>query len=581
MRVCPICSNERIEVVCPDDGATTIEVHDNQPATLEAGTMIADRYRVDGVIGVGGFGAVYKCTQMNMNQTVAVKVLRSEHLTSVEHVKRFTREAQAVSKLKHPNTIRIFDFGTHSDGALFLAMEFVEGETLGHRLDMLHTIHWETLTHIIVQICHSLTEAHAAGLVHRDLKPENIMLLPVAGDPNYVKVLDFGIAKVQKVPGHPAENSLTESGMIMGTPTYMSPEQAKGEQIDRRCDIYALGVLLYEGLTGKPPFVGETPMKVLIAHIKDPPAPMLRDGSVPIVPAALERVVLECLEKDPAKRPQSTIALVDKLSTAIKLAREPEPTTASRAAIEPQATTTMGQLPTTALNAVGVPAPRREHTPPPAAPNRTPLWIGLGAFVVIGVGAIGAVAVGGKPQNAGEQTQVASAPRETGRAAPQEIPPVESKASQDLKAAALQAATVQGLEPKDALAQIEAKPNKAVLELAEQARKDRAAAEKATAENRALSKKMEEERAAQQKAEAIKLAKEKAEGEARATADAKAAAEAKAAADARAAAEAKRLRGVHAPDAAAKVEDKQTVEPKHRDPKPGDFRLPEDEPKHP
>lgn len=399
MRVCPRCSTETLETICPDDGATTIPVQEAD-ANYAAGTLIADRYRVDKVIGIGGFGAVYRCTQLNLNQTVAVKVLRNEHLTSVEHVKRFTREAQAVSKLKHPNTIRVSDFGVHSDGALYIVMEYVEGETLGHRLDTHTTVYWETLVHIMNQVCHSLTEAHSGGLVHRDLKPENIMLLSVAGDPNFVKVLDFGIAKERKA-GAPDGQSLTEAGMIMGTPTYMSPEQAKGEQVDARSDIYALGVMMYESLTGKPPFQGESPMTVLVAHIKDLPRPMPRDGSIPNVPPAVEKVVLSCLEKEPALRPQSTVQLVDRLVTAMKSVREPALSSRSQAAVE--ATVGMQGLDTGTLTAVqptsmspaaaqfpiGSPVSGGASPVPRALPlSRAPLWIGLGAFAVVAIVAV-------------------------------------------------------------------------------------------------------------------------------------------------------------------------------------------------
>ncbi|MSQ81601.1 MAG: serine/threonine protein kinase [Myxococcales bacterium] len=322
MRVCPRCASETEHEVCPTDGTQTVSVNDDR-RTYELGTVIGSRYRIDDVIGIGGFGAVYRCTNLAMQQTVAVKVLRTEHLSSVEHVKRFSREAQAVSRLKHPNTIHTFDFGTHTDGALYLAMEFLEGETLADRIDQKRSLYWETAVHIAVQACHSLTEAHGHGLVHRDLKPENFMLMPVAGDPNFLKVLDFGIAKLQTDPTSPRQSNLTESGMIMGTPTYMSPEQAKGESIDGRSDVYALGVMLYEMLTGNAPFDDETAMKILVAHINMPPKPFFRSGGPDDVPFEVERVVMQCLEKDPSRRPQTTVQLVDRLVSATRKAREP------------------------------------------------------------------------------------------------------------------------------------------------------------------------------------------------------------------------------------------------------------------
>ncbi len=361
MRVCPRCAEETDHELCPHDGAQTFPVQVAQQ-TYPAGTVIGGRYQVEQVIGIGGFGAVYRCTQLNMQQTVAVKVLRNEHLTSLEHVKRFTREAQSVSRLKHPNTIHIFDFGSHSDGALYVAMEFLEGETLAHRLDQYGKIHWETMVLIATQVCHSLTEAHAIGLVHRDLKPENIMLIPVAGDPNFVKVLDFGIAKMQKDPSKPGEASLTEAGMIMGTPTYMAPEQAKGEEVDARSDIYALGVLMYEALTGHAPFQDETAMKVLVAHIKDPVPPFAKYATPGEVPVEIEQVVMQCLEKDPAKRPASTVQLVDRLVAAARRARE---SAAALAQVGDLPTTQNEALTTAAMAAMG--SRRASSTDVPAA----------------------------------------------------------------------------------------------------------------------------------------------------------------------------------------------------------------------
>lgn len=432
MRVCPRCAEETDHELCPHDGAQTFPVQVAQQ-TYPAGTVIGGRYQVEQVIGIGGFGAVYRCTQLNMQQTVAVKVLRNEHLTSLEHVKRFTREAQSVSRLKHPNTIHIFDFGSHSDGALYVAMEFLEGETLAHRLDQFGKIHWETMVLIATQVCHSLTEAHAIGLIHRDLKPENIMLIPVAGDPNFVKVLDFGIAKMQKDPARPGEASLTEAGMIMGTPTYMAPEQAKGEEVDARSDIYALGVLMYEALTGHAPFQDETAMKVLVAHIKDPVPPFAKYAAPGEVPIEIEQVVMQCLEKDPSKRPASTVQLVDRLVAAARRARE------SAAALtqvgdlptaqnEALTTAAMAAMVSRRASSTDVPAAGHEDsaaggrqaaaTPGetrPAAGAKTPLLVAGAALVAVAAGVAVALALLGpnpraKAAPAGA-VQPAAAPR--------------------------------------------------------------------------------------------------------------------------------------------------------------------------
>ena len=389
--------------ICPDDGATTVAVH-VAAETYDPGTIINDRYRIDEVLGIGGFGAVYKCTQANMDQVVAVKVLKSEHLTSVEHVKRFTREARAASRLKHPNTISIFDFGTHSDGALYLAMEYLHGETFANRMDEQTCMKPAVLVHIMSQICHSLTEAHKAGLIHRDLKPENIMLLPVAGDLNFVKVLDFGIAKFEK-ESNEGEERLTEAGMIMGTPTYMSPEQARGEPLDARSDIYALGVMMYEAVCGRVPFDGDQPMTVLVKHIKDPPEPPRTVAPEAGIPRSLEKVILRCLEKQPDHRPQTAEELAEAVIKALNTPDDalrklgPDDHEDFQVDDSEQPTESVPGMPSaTDMLRIASSTPPAEQQRPAPTPggagqparirSRLPLWIGLGAFAVVGIVAV-------------------------------------------------------------------------------------------------------------------------------------------------------------------------------------------------
>ena len=384
----------------------------SSPTTYPAGTLIAERYRIEAVLGIGGFGAVYKCIQLNMNQTVAVKVLKMEHITSEEHVRRFEREARAASKLRHPNTISIFDFGTHVDGALYLAMEYLEGETLADRLDG-GPLSPEQLVHIMSQVAHSLTEAHEANLVHRDLKPENIMLMSVAGDPNFVKVLDFGIAKVDD-EYTAREEKLTEMGMIMGTPQYMSPEQAYGYKLDPRSDIYALGVLMYEALTSRVPFEGDKPMEILLKHINTPPArPTIIDPDL-VLPLALEKAVLQCLEKKPDDRPQTTRELVALLDKALKT---PDDQLRRRSdsddeGDEPAVTTHVAGLAGTPAARAG--ASERSSGRASAADTRahssgSALWVGLAAFALIAIVAVAIALV-----SPGPAASTGDAARETG-----------------------------------------------------------------------------------------------------------------------------------------------------------------------
>jgi serine/threonine-protein kinase len=372
-----------------------------------------------------------------MDQIVAIKVLKNEHIASEEHVKRFAREAKAASKLRHPNTIRIFDFGSHTDHALYLAMEFLEGDTLAARLDRDSLLSAEQVGHIISQVCHSLTEAHEHGIIHRDLKPENIMLLSVPGVDDFVKVLDFGIAATLAESGDNDEK-LTEMGMIMGTPTYMSPEQALGKPLDARSDIYALGVLMYEALTGKVPFEGDQPMNVLVRHINDPPVEPNKCNPDANIPAALERLVLRCLEKDPRHRPQTTAELAGEIERALQ---NPEGVlrrgAAEVGAQDAVATTAVPGLHDEPVHPVtsAVSAPTRHPSTDHAAAYEGEsskgrgLWLGLGALAIVAVVA-GVVAI-------------AVPPAESPTNPPVETPqPAAARVVEDADAAAAPAPTV-------------------------------------------------------------------------------------------------------------------------------------------
>lgn len=409
MRVCPRCGTQTEAAACPDDGATTVPVT-TAAATYPSGTVIDERYRIDSVLGIGGFGAVYKGTQLAMDQVVAIKVLKSEHIQSEEHVKRFAREAKAASKLRHPNTIRIFDFGSHTDHALYLAMEFLEGDTLAARLDHDQQMSAPQVGHIISQVCHSLTEAHEHGIIHRDLKPENIMLLSVPGVDDFVKVLDFGIA-AKVAESNENDEKLTEMGMIMGTPTYMSPEQALGKPLDARSDVYALGVLMYEALTGKVPFEGDQPMNVLVRHINDPPVEPRKRAPEADIPKAMERLVLRCLEKDPRHRPQTTAELAAEIDKALN---QPEGSLRRGIAVDPEpqdavATTALPHLADEPVQqqTSSVPAPRPRIASERAAAadfaepstGKRPIWLALGA-VLLFAGVIGVVAIAVPPAEA-------------------------------------------------------------------------------------------------------------------------------------------------------------------------------------
>ena len=254
MRVCPQCGFEADERFCPRDGFPMVkeglfEADGGAPSLV--GRLFGGRYQVEEVIGKGGMGWVFRATDPVMQRTVALKVMRRDVARDMAAVKRFSKEARDCSRLRHHNTISVYDFGVSDDGYPFIVMEFLEGTPLGRLLHDEGALPLERVVHIATQICRSLDEAHDLGLVHRDLKPANVFLTQVHHEQDYVKVLDFGIAKT--VAGDKGE-TLTKSGMVIGTPKYISPEQAKAQPLDRRSDLYALGVILYEMAVGVVPF---------------------------------------------------------------------------------------------------------------------------------------------------------------------------------------------------------------------------------------------------------------------------------------------------------------------------------------
>ena len=263
--------------------------------THQAGHILADRYEILDEIGRGGFGMVYRARQINMNREVAIKVLPPQFMAVTDVVERFKREAHLSSMLKHPNTITIHDYG-QADDLLFIVMEFLKGEDLADLLHREGRLPLERIVRIATQILKSLAEAHDVGIVHRDLKPENIYLTNLAGEEDFVKVLDFGIAKLAQPSNETTDRRLTITGSTVGTPAYMSPEQAAGEEVDRQTDIYALGVILYEMACGHPPFHDKNPIKVMRAHLFEQ-VPLFPESN-PLKGTSFEHVVMRALSKD-------------------------------------------------------------------------------------------------------------------------------------------------------------------------------------------------------------------------------------------------------------------------------------------
>jgi len=280
------------------------------------GMTINQRFIISTKIGAGGMGAVYRAKQLGMNRDVAIKVLLRELTENEVVLRRFHLEALAVSKLKHPNTIQIYDFGETADGLLYIAMELLEGRPLAKVLQEEREFAVDRALHIIEQTAKALREAHSKGIVHRDLKPDNIFLQAVGEDGDFAKVLDFGVAKVAEGDGQ--QKTLTKAGSIFGTPKYMSPEQSRGAEIDARSDIYSIGIILYELLTGRVPFNAENPLGILIKHLQEVPPPFQTLRPDLVVPEQVERFVHRMLAKQADQRPQTAEAVIREIEALRK-----------------------------------------------------------------------------------------------------------------------------------------------------------------------------------------------------------------------------------------------------------------------
>ena len=315
---------------CPHDGYALIPAESLAEADGDPflGVTVADRFVITGRLGAGSMGTVYRARQEAVGRDVAVKILRADRAFDAQAKARFSREARAMSLLTSPHTVTVFDFGEvpdpHPDelalggASLYLAMEMLEGESLGDRLKRRPRVEVAGAVRIAREALLSLEEAHGKSIIHRDLKPDNLFLArgPGGEKDEICKVLDFGIAKIQSEPS--AVDALeTQAGTVFGTPRYMSPEQAQGRALDARSDLYSLGVLLYQMLVGRAPFVDEDAVVVMARHIKTVPispelaAPDARIGE------AVARVVMRVLAKDPDARPDSARRLIAELDQAL------------------------------------------------------------------------------------------------------------------------------------------------------------------------------------------------------------------------------------------------------------------------
>ncbi len=285
-----------------------------EPEPNLIGAEVDDRYRVIELLGEGGMGKVYLAEHVEIGKRVALKVLHPSYSRMPDLVERFRREARAASKIGHPNIVDVTDSGTTNDGSVYFVMEYLEGVELGSIIDREGAIDVARALKIAGQICRALSAAHAQGIVHRDLKPENVFLITRDGAADVVKVLDFGIAKTTEAEAA-RERRLTSPGMAMGTPEYMSPEQAAGRPADARCDVYALGAILYEMVTGAAPYSGDNFMEILTKKAtQDPPPPHLLRSELP---QQVGDLVMQAMARSPDDRPQTMEAFEYQLNKCL------------------------------------------------------------------------------------------------------------------------------------------------------------------------------------------------------------------------------------------------------------------------
>ena len=347
---------------------------------LQIGSVVAERFRLVELLGEGSVGEVYLGEHNVLGRCYAIKLLKEQFRTDVNLMERFRREALVASRLDHPNIVYISDFGATADGRFYLAMEYIEGRSLAELIDELHpnVPSLRRALSILRQLASALGAAHAASIVHRDLKPENIMLRTQDSGEEEVKILDFGLAKIMVDTG---VYQLTGAGEIFGTPMFMSPEQARGEKVDQRTDIYAFGVLAFELFTGRPPFECNSLEELIIANQKETPPPpsRLRPHSAVPLPPELDRAVVACLEKDREKRPANMTEVMAALEVGLKRAQRPTRpySTASTPTVTDPMASTVDLSPDSQKGGAGEGLERMQGTRPAVLDESgKPVWIG-------------------------------------------------------------------------------------------------------------------------------------------------------------------------------------------------------------
>ncbi|OLC06415.1 MAG: hypothetical protein AUH42_05760 [Gemmatimonadetes bacterium 13_1_40CM_70_11] len=385
MKICPVCSTEYPDDIrfCQNDGTT---LRAAAPAANLVGQVIADRYHVVKKLGEGGMGQVYLAEHVKMGRRSAIKVMNPSLTHDADAVARFNREAANASRITHPNVCAVYDFGETPDGLIYLAMEFVEGEPLTDLLGRDGALSLARATRIFQQVADALHAAHDLGIVHRDLKPDNIMLTKGRDGADVVKVVDFGIAKA--VGGEDAGQKVTKTGMVVGTPEFMSPEQLSGDKLDGRSDLYSLALVFFRMLTGKLPFEATTVQETMVKRLTDEPMKLAVVRSDLAFPPGLQEVMDAALTRSPVDRYQSAAKFATDVASVVGVARGPV-IPATRGDAESKTHLLEKPLPLTAAR----------KSAPGATRKRSPVPIVVGAVVVLGGGGAAVALLGGHKAN--------------------------------------------------------------------------------------------------------------------------------------------------------------------------------------
>jgi len=305
-KICVACGKEFTGhlTACPEDGTTLTPLR----TTDLVGTVLGDRYEIQELIGDGAMGQVYKAKHRLLKRTVAVKMMHPNLVSGAAALKRFQKEAELASALNHPNILTVYDFGVTDDGVPYLVMAYLQGTSLATAISGGQNLELKRGLHIFKQVSLGLAHAHEHGVVHRDIKPSNIMLVQLDNDPDFVKILDFGIAKLL-TPSEGETNNLTRTGEVFGSPPYMSPEQCRAKAVDARSDVYSLGCVMYRTLSGKQPITGHDLIEYLYKHVNEIPPSFDTVCPEHNIPQELERTIFKAMAKQPDDRFQSMIEL--------------------------------------------------------------------------------------------------------------------------------------------------------------------------------------------------------------------------------------------------------------------------------